>query len=64
LVPFARSVPRHNPVSERYRQFLQPHGFHLPQLDFQVVETSRMSNGNKMHLNFESHSKGFEYLCK
>ncbi|KAK6321545.1 hypothetical protein J4Q44_G00085210 [Coregonus suidteri] len=26
LVPFPRSVPRHNPVSELYRQFLQPHG--------------------------------------
>jgi hypothetical protein len=26
LVPFLRSVPRHNPVSEFYWQFLQPHG--------------------------------------
>ena len=26
LVPFPRSVPRHNPVSELYGQFLQPHG--------------------------------------
>ena len=26
LVPFPRSVPRHNPVSELYRQFLRPHG--------------------------------------
>ena len=26
LVPFSRSVPRHNPISELYRQFLQPHG--------------------------------------
>ena len=25
LVPFPRSVPRHNPVSELYGQFLQPH---------------------------------------
>ena len=27
LVPFPRSVPRHNPVSDLYGQFLQPHGF-------------------------------------
>ena len=26
LVPFPRSVPQHNPVSELYGQFLQPHG--------------------------------------
>ena len=26
LVPFPRSVPRHNPVSELYAQFLRPHG--------------------------------------
>ena len=26
LVPFTRSVPRHNPVSKIYRQFLRPHG--------------------------------------
>ena len=26
LVPFPRSVPRHNPVSELYVQFLRPHG--------------------------------------
>jgi hypothetical protein len=26
LVPFPRSVPWHNPVSEHYRQFLWPHG--------------------------------------
>ena len=26
-VPFLRSVPRHNPVSQLYGQFLQPHGF-------------------------------------
>ena len=26
LVPFPRSVPQHNPVSELYRQFLRPHG--------------------------------------
>ena len=26
LVPFPRSVPLHNPVSELYGQFLQPHG--------------------------------------
>ena len=26
LVPFPRSVPRHHPVSELYRQFLRPHG--------------------------------------
>jgi hypothetical protein len=26
LVPFPRSVPRHNLVSEFYRQFLRPHG--------------------------------------
>ena len=25
LVPFPRSVPQHNPVSELYGQFLQPH---------------------------------------
>ena len=25
LVPFPRSVPRHNPVSELYRQFVRPH---------------------------------------
>ena len=31
-----RSVPRHNPVSELYGQFLRPHG-------------SRMINGNTMH---------------
>ena len=31
LVPFPISVPRHNPVSELYRQFLRPHslGFAL-----------------------------------
>ena len=26
LVPFPRSMLRHNPVSELYRQFLGPHG--------------------------------------
>ena len=26
LVPFLRSVPRHNPVYELYGQFLRPHG--------------------------------------
>ena len=26
LVPFTRSVSKHNPVPELYRQFLQPHG--------------------------------------
>jgi hypothetical protein len=26
LVPFHRSDPRHNPVSELYGQFLRPHG--------------------------------------
>ena len=26
LAPFLRSVPRHNPVLERYSKFLQPHG--------------------------------------
>ena len=26
LVPFPRSEPRHNPVSELYGQFLRPHG--------------------------------------
>ena len=26
LAPFPRSVPRHNPVSELYGQFLRPHG--------------------------------------
>ena len=26
LVPFPRSVPRHNPVLALYRQFLRPHG--------------------------------------
>jgi hypothetical protein len=26
LVSFPRSVARHNPVSELYGQFLQPHG--------------------------------------
>ena len=26
LVPFPRSVPRHNPVSALYGQFLRPHG--------------------------------------
>jgi hypothetical protein len=25
LVPFRRSVLRHNPVSDLYRQFLRPH---------------------------------------
>ena len=33
LVPFPRSVPRHNPVSALYGQFLQPHGLvFAPQL--------------------------------
>jgi hypothetical protein len=57
LVLFPRSVPRHNPVSELYGQFLQPHGLvnvpfahfqimsnqlNLPQVDSnQVVETSQ-----------------------
>ena len=26
LVPFPRSMPQHNPVSELYGQFLRPHG--------------------------------------
>jgi hypothetical protein len=26
LVPFPRSLPQHNPVSEIYGQFLRPHG--------------------------------------
>ena len=29
LVPFPRSVPQHNPVSELYGQFLHPHGLVL-----------------------------------
>ena len=29
LVPFPRSVPRHNPVSDIYRHFLRPHGLVL-----------------------------------
>ena len=34
LVPFPRSVPRHNPVSELYGQLLRPHG-----LDFALTCT-------------------------
>ena len=30
LVPFPRSVPRHNPVSELYGEFLWPHGLEGP----------------------------------
>jgi hypothetical protein len=72
-------VPRNNPVSELYGQFLQPHGLvsaltftvncgtlhrqvcafqimsnqlKLPQVDSnQVLEKSRMINGNRMHLS-------------
>ena len=80
LVPFPKSVPRHNPVSELYGQFPRPHGlvFALfllwralatggPYIDsvpfqivqsiafstggLQVIETSRMVNGNRMHLS-------------
>jgi hypothetical protein len=78
LVPFPRSVPRQNPVSELYGQFLQPCGLgfaltctvnsgtyidrcvpfqndvqsiELITCELQVVETSsRMANGNRMHL--------------
>jgi hypothetical protein len=57
LVPFPRSVPQHNPVSELYGQFLRPPGFasavtctvncgtnqlNLPQVDStKVVQTSQ-----------------------
>ena len=53
LVPFPRSVPRHNPVSERYWQFLQPHG-----LVFALTCTVNCESSTSS-LNFVS-----EYYCK
>jgi hypothetical protein len=52
LVPFPRSVSRQNPVSEVYRQFLQPSCRHI----------SRMINGNKMHQS-SIESKNLFSLC-
>ena len=64
LVPFRRSVPRHNLVSELYRQFLGPHGLvfaltcnvNCGTLYNQGDQSScrnisRMINGNRMHLS-------------
>jgi hypothetical protein len=80
LVPFPRSVPRHNPVSELYGQFLQPHDldfaltcalncgtfyrqvctfpYHVQSINITAGglqsscrNTSRMINGNRMHLS-------------
>ena len=45
---------------------IMSHQLNLPRVDSnQVVETSRMINGNRMHLSsIESNSLGSEYLCK
>ena len=88
LVPFPRSVTRHNPVSELYRQIHRPHDLvfaltctvNCGTLYRQVwvfpnhVQSSRLQSscrailrmitGNAPELNFKSHSKGSEYLCK
>ena len=41
LVSFPRSVPRHNPVSEHYGQFILPDGLVFPYIDrcvlFQII---------------------------
>ena len=77
LLPFPRSVPRHNPVSELYRQFPRPHGLvfaltctvncgtlyrqvcafpnHVQSIEF-------TTGGIQSSLQFQSHSKGSEYL--
>ena len=79
LVPFPRSVPRHNPVSEPYGQNPFPELFIL--LGFcsdmycqlwdlyidRCVPFQIMSNQWKQEApehNLESHSKGSEYFCK
>ncbi len=80
LVPFSRSMPWHNPVSEVYREFLWPLSFvfaltctvscgtlckqllaipnHVQLIEFTTGglqsscrNTSRITSGNKMHLN-------------
>ena len=71
LVPFPRSVPRHIPVSELYGQFPRPHGFVFP---IEFITGGFQSSCRKIkddqwikyapELNFESHSKGSEYLCE
>ena len=93
LVPFPRSVPWHNPVSELYGQFLWQPGLvfaqtctvnrgtlysqvcaflnHVQSIEFttgRLQSSCRNLNDKRkqdaQELNFESHSKGSEYLCK
>ena len=79
LVPFPRSVRRHNAVSELYRQFLRSHGLvvaltctvNCGTLYKQVYPIKLLKHLKEYQwkqdapeLNFESHSKGSKYLHK
>jgi hypothetical protein len=56
LVPFPRSVPRHNPVSELYRQFLRPHG-----LVFALTCTVNYGSLYKQVCAFPKHVQSIEF---
>jgi hypothetical protein len=56
LVPFPRSVPRHNPVSELYRQFLRPRG-----LVFAVTYTVNCGTLYRQVCAFPNHVQPIEF---
>jgi hypothetical protein len=56
LVPFPRSVPRHNPVSELYGQFLRPHG-----LVFAVTCTVNCETLFRQVCAFPNHVQSIEF---
>ena len=56
LVPFPRAVPRHNPVSELYGQFLQPHG-----LVFALTYTVNRGTLYRQVCSFPNHVQSIEF---
>ena len=56
LVPFPRFLPRHNPVSALYEQFLQPHG-----LVFVRTCTVNCGNLTRQVCAFPNHVKSMEF---
>ena len=56
LVPFPRSVPLHNPVSELYGQFLRPHG-----LVFALTCTVNCGTLHRQVCAFPNHVQSVEF---
>ena len=57
LVAFPRPMPRHNPVSELYRQFLRPHG-----LVFALIYTDNCGTLYRQVCAFPNHVQSIEFI--